>query len=113
MATSKKKKSKKVVGTSIYKKSRVTGEKPNKRLRARRTLNTKKGYYPNPLDTEYLIKIVTKTGDTGYFVSWFKVDTDQKKAMVFNGKNIVAAMVKSIKAFSHPAIKSVISKKKY
>jgi len=36
------------VGTSQGAKSRTTGKTPTKRLRKRRTKNTKPGYYPNP-----------------------------------------------------------------
>lgn len=59
---SKKRRSKKRVGTSTTKRSLITKKTPTKRLKKRRAKNTKTGYYPNPSrkgrNTKYIIKLV-------------------------------------------------------
>ena len=52
------------VGTSTTKKSMATRRTPSKRLKTRRAVNTRKGYYPNPVKRR-----VTKKHYAGFVVS--------------------------------------------
>lgn len=81
----------KKVGTSQTAKSRATKKAPSKRLKQRRSLNTKKGYYPNPiLKGRYVLKIVPtpyglKNGTPTTKAYWTGTgwDTSKSKAVIY------------------------------
>lgn len=90
-------------------KSQVTGEKPSMRLIQRRTKNTKKGYYPNPMksDMRYLVS-VSPTGKEGVNPdgsrNWFKVAAFKENADAMTYAKSVSA--------SHPKWQVRVEKEK-
>jgi len=60
--------------------SRTTGKKPTTRLKKRRKVNKKKGYYPNPAPTFYVV-YVRINGEKFYYHGFIP-----KKGMAFKDK---------------------------
>lgn len=78
-ARKKKPKAKKPIGA----KSQVTKKAPSKRLKARRTKNTKTGYFPNPKAPikKFTVKVTLLNGKVGYVTHAGQLDTDYAYAV--------------------------------